>query len=118
MDMRSVRHQVEGQEWQRRILDQQSSGMSVRKWCASQSIRESQFYYWLRVLRSEELAVRKPAGIFAELPLKKTDTREQNLGMTGVCAVIRGQDLCLEIYNGADPETLEATMRTLGVGRG
>lgn len=36
---------------------------------------------------------------------------------TGICAVIRGQDLCLEIHNGADPTTLEMTMRTLGVGR-
>ena len=118
MDMCNVRHQVEGQEWQQRILEQRSSGMSVRKWCAEQNIRESQFYYWLHVLRSEELAVRKPAGIFAELPLKKPDAEERNCGMTGICAIIRGQGLCLEIYNGADSATLETAMRTLGVGRG
>ena len=116
MDMRSVRHQVEAQEWQKRILAHRSSGLSTKQWCTNNNVRENRYYYWLHVLRNEELALNKPAGIFAELQLPSTK-QDQDHVTTGICAVIRGQGLCLEIHNGADPTTLEATMRTLGVGR-
>ena len=64
MDMRSVRHQVEAQEWQKRIMAHRSSGLSVKQWCAENNARESRYYYWLHVLRNEELAVNKPTGIW------------------------------------------------------
>lgn len=118
MDMRSVRHQVESQEWQQRILERQSSGLSVRQWCADNNIQESRYYYWLQTLRNEELALRKPDGVFAELQLNGSRPAERDRKPDGICAVIRHQGLCLEICNGADPTTLEATMRALGVGRG
>lgn len=116
MDMHSVRHQVEIQEWQKRVMAHRASGLSVKQWCGENAIRESRYYYWLHVLRNEELVLNKPAGIFAELQLKSANQDHDRLA-TGICAVIRGQGLCLEIHNGADPTTLEATMRTLGVGR-
>ena len=117
MDMRSVRHQVEVQEWQQKILAHRASGLTVRQWCADNTVQESRYYYWLHVLRNEELAVRKPTGVFAELQLQGSGGEARDRMMTEICAVIRGQDLCLEIHNGADPATLEMTMRTLGVGR-
>lgn len=117
MDMRSVRHQVEAQEWQKRIMAHRSSGLSVKQWCTENNARENRYYYWLNVLRNEEMAVNKPAGNFAELQLPSTDQGHDRL-TTGICAVIRGQGLCLEIYNGADRATLEMTMHALGVGRG
>lgn len=114
MDMRSVQHQVVTREWQQRILTQKSSGLSVRKWCADNNVQESRYYYWLKVLRNDELALSKPTGIFAELqqPDSKIITTSS---ASGVCAVIRGPGLCLEIHNGADPRTLEATMKSLGM---
>lgn len=116
MDMRSVRHQVEAQEWQKRIMTHRTSGLSVKQWCTDHNLKENRYYYWLHVLRNEELALKKPAGIFAELQLPSGNQEHDRL-TTGICAVIRGQGLCLEIHNGADPTTLETTMRTLGVGR-
>ena len=64
MDMRSVRHQVEAQEWQKRIMAHGSSGLSVKPWCTENNARENRYYYWLHVLRNKELAVNKPMGIF------------------------------------------------------
>jgi hypothetical protein len=118
MDMQVVRHQVAAREWQKRILEQRASGLDVKKWCADNSIRANRYYYWLRVLRNEELALRKPAGMFAELQLSGDTTERNQTSATGICAVIRGQGMCLEIHNGADQTTLEMTMRALGVLRG
>lgn len=115
MDMRSVQHQVVTREWQQRILTQKSSGLSVRKWCADNNVRESRYYYWLKVLRNDELAVSKPAGIFAELQQPDSGIIASPLSTSGICAVIRGSGLCLEIHNGADPRTLAATMKSLGM---
>jgi hypothetical protein len=117
MDMQVVRHQVAAREWQKRILEQRASGLDVKKWCTDNSIRANRYYYWLRVLRNEELALNKPTGMFAEL--QRADGKaEINQSSAGICAVIRGQGVCLEIHNGADQTTLEMTMRTLGVQRG
>jgi hypothetical protein len=117
MDMQVVRHQVAAQEWQKRILEQRASGLNVKKWCIENQIPENRYYYWLNVLRNEELALNKPAGIFAELQQANGETGV-NQPSAGICAVIRGQGLCLEIHNGADQATLEMTMRTLGVKHG
>lgn len=117
MEMRTIRHQVDVQEWQKRILARNASGLSVRRWCADNQIQESRYYYWLHVLRSEELtAIQKPANMFAEIRLQDSKQEHNNHMSAGICAVIRGPGLCLEIYNGADAVTLEVTMRTLGVG--
>ena len=120
MDMRSVQHEVVAQEWKQRIMDQRSSGLSVKKWCADQNVRESRYYYWLHVLRREEIALRKPGstGGFAELRLESGSGGLVDPKSSGICAVIRGQNMSLEIHNGADPMTLDLAMRALGIGRG
>jgi hypothetical protein len=115
MDMRSVQHQVVAREWQQRILIQKSSGLSVRKWCAENNVRESRYYYWLKILRNDELSLSKPVGVFAELQQSEITDVSAPSASVGICAVIRGSGLCLEIHNGADPRTLEATMKSLGM---
>ena len=113
MEMSSVRHQVLSRQWQQRVLEQQTSGLSVRRWCAEQNIRESRYYYWLQILRNEELAVRSPAKIFAPLQLSNSDETVVTESRSGICALIRHGDQCLEIHNGADPQTLAAILRVL-----
>jgi hypothetical protein len=114
MEMSSVRHKVTAKQWQQRILDQQSSGLSIRRWCSEQNIRESKYYYWLQILRSEELVVRQPTGIFAPLQLTGPAEKAALESNTGICAVIRNREISLEIHNGADPQTLAATLRAMG----
>lgn len=120
MDMHRMQHDVLVQEWRQRILEQKSSGLSVRKWCADENIRESRYYYWLQVLRREEMAQRKPVIThgFAELRLDESVVGPIEMKSSGICAVIRGQNLSLEIHNGADPMTLDVAMRALGIGHG
>ena len=115
VEMSSVRHQVLTRQWQQQVLDQQSSGLSVRRWCAEQNIRECKYYYWLHVLRSEELTVRQPASVFAQLQVATTGETTLSSATSGICVVIRSRELCLEIHNGADPQTLAGVMHALGV---
>lgn len=113
MDMRIVQHQVAAREWHQRILAQKSSGMNVRQWCADQGIRENQYYYWLKVLRNDEITQSNPSEIFAELHHPAGKMMNAAANKTGICAVIRGSEFCLEIHNGADPMTLETTIKSL-----
>lgn len=114
MEMSKIRHQVLAQQWRLRITEQQASGLSVRRWCAEQKIVESKYYYWLQILRSEELTISQPTELFAQLQVTRPTEIKAAAPSARVCGVIRNHDLSLEIYNGADPQTLAATLRALG----
>ena len=43
------------QEWQQRILDCQSSGMSVKAWCKENGISTGSYYFHLRKIRESVL---------------------------------------------------------------
>lgn len=120
MDMRCVQHEMVAQERKQLILDQRSSGSSVKKWCADQNVSESRYCYWLHVLRREEMALHKPGSTdgFAELRLEGGSAGLVDPKSSGICAVIRGQNMSLEIHNGADPRTMDLALRALGIGRG
>ena len=37
------------------VQEQRQSGLTIRAWCASKSINESNYYYWLREIRKAAL---------------------------------------------------------------
>lgn len=43
------------EDWQQRILDCQSSGMSVKAWCRENGISTSSYYHYLRKIRESVL---------------------------------------------------------------
>lgn len=55
------------QLWQGRILEQESSGLSIRSWCEENHVKQSQFFYWKkRLLFDPETEIS-----FAEISLEK-----------------------------------------------
>ncbi len=42
--------------WARKIEEQRSSGLSIRKWCQQQSINDKTFLRWKRILKRERPA--------------------------------------------------------------
>lgn len=42
--------------WARKIEEQRSSGLSIRKWCQEQSINNKTFLRWKRILKRERSA--------------------------------------------------------------
>lgn len=102
------------EEWRKLILEQKASGKTVSQWCQEQGCSENRFFYWQHKLRQRDLSVFSQAGLrFAELPSPGT-AASSLCSQRGVCAVLRGTSFQLEIQNGADPETLAATLKCLG----
>ena len=55
MTISEVKRQARLSEWRGRIQEQQSSGLTVKDWCGQQGCGEGQFYYWLRLVRTETI---------------------------------------------------------------
>jgi hypothetical protein len=43
-------------DWQRLLMEQQASGLSIPAWCFQQDIREQTFYYWRKRLAAHASA--------------------------------------------------------------
>ncbi|MDE6969346.1 MAG: IS66 family insertion sequence element accessory protein TnpB [Eubacterium sp.] len=54
--MSDLKHDVIAQRWAALIQERLDSGMTIKEWCLERNIKESQYYYWLKTLRKEELA--------------------------------------------------------------
>jgi len=48
--MSELKHNVVAKRWAMLIKEYMESGMLVREWCHDRNIKESQYYYWLRIL--------------------------------------------------------------------
>ncbi|NMA48352.1 MAG: hypothetical protein GX947_01045 [Tissierellia bacterium] len=53
--MKATRHEILKVEWRVKIREHRESGLIVKQWCEENSIKPSQHYYWLRVIRQESL---------------------------------------------------------------
>ena len=49
----TVKHELRLSEWSAQIESQQSSGLSVQKWCAENGINPKTYYYRLRKVREQ-----------------------------------------------------------------
>lgn len=49
--MSDLKHDVTAGRWAMLIKERMESGMTVREWCHDRNIKESRYYYWLRILR-------------------------------------------------------------------
>ena len=69
--MSDLKHDVTAERWAVLIKERMESGMTVREWCHDRNIKESRYYYWLRILRREAVerkGQRQQAPPFVELP--------------------------------------------------
>lgn len=53
--MEKIKHEVLVQNWARNIEQRIKSGMTIKEWCQANNIMESQYYYWLKVVRGETI---------------------------------------------------------------
>ena len=69
--MSDLKHDVIAERWTALIRERMDSGMTTKECCRERSIKESQYYYWLKTLRKEELAAadqERQVPPFVELP--------------------------------------------------
>ena len=58
------------QQWQSLIQEQQASGLSIRKWCDQNNIKQCTFFYWKKRLSEKP----EKEICFAEISLAKVPT--------------------------------------------
>ena len=113
--MKSVRHEMLKKKWSQLIKDCHDSGLTVKRWCQENDVRESQYYYWLKIIREESLVQAGTLAItrdtqFAEVSPQCEIIRSPS---QNTCVVLHSGDFEIEILNGADPETLANILSVL-----
>ena len=114
--IKTTRHEILKEEWRAKIREHKESGLPVKQWCEENSIKSSQYYYWLRVIRQESLIQAGTLAVigqarFAELRQVRDEPYFNNAH--GICAILRLNGDEIEILNGANPNTLEAILGIL-----
>ena len=77
-----IKSKVSLQEWQQRILDCQSSGMSVKVWCQQNGISTGSYYFHLRKIRESVLEENQIIPLEPPKPVSSTGIRIESAGIT------------------------------------
>ena len=119
MNARELKHEALLVEWQEKIMACRSSGMAVSRWCKEQGIAGKTYYRWEREVLAragQQLAVRgqNESPAFVEVRAEATETKAGTEFREGI-AVARLYTAAgeLEVYRGADRETLQAIIGAL-----
>lgn len=74
------------------------------------------FYYWQRIIREEALIKAGTLAVtgqtqFVEVKPSVTEPKSSNQGS---CAILRSTGTEIEVFNGADPDTLSLILNLIG----
>ena len=106
-------------QWTKLIADRQSSGMTVKAWCALHDINEKTYYYWLHKIRKLALE-NSPVPVGSTLPkvvetpvsFKKLEVKSPVGGMQAA-VIVHLPQATVEVAHGTDQQTVEAVLRAL-----
>ena len=112
--------QIRAKQWSQQIADCQSSGQTVRTWCAEHGVNIKSYYYWLRKLRLQTIS-NLPVEVKHELQTsEKSDPvsfrkLEVQVPLPDLqpAVIIRLPNATLEVVNGAMQQTVEAVLLAL-----
>ena len=91
------------------VQNRNASGLSIKDWCTTNKVSESQYYYRLRQLRNAALAAASQtstlnAGGFTQIPLRPADSS------SCISLRIRHADTVIEV-SGDAPERILAFLK-------
>ena len=109
-----VKSEFRKERWKQLIKECQSSGMTVRDWCAQNGIKEQTYYRNLQKLRQEICDSLPVITEKAEKPavFKKLEVITP-VPDTKAAVIIRLPQATLEINDGASQETIQAVLLAL-----
>ena len=87
--------------------------MIIKEWCRERTIKESQYYYWLKTLRQEETSVadsQRQASLFVELP---DICQWKGPAQSKPAAIIHKGDISIEIAEDASAAFIAKVMEAL-----
>lgn len=110
--MSDLKHDVTAERWAMLIKERVESGMTVREWRHDRDIKESRYYYWLRVLRRdavENKVQKQQVSPFVELPADIC----QDQVFAQAAAVIRKGNIAIEVTESASAGFIAKVMEAL-----
>ena len=115
MGARELKHEVQLRGWREKVMECGSSGMSVKKWCEERRIDRKTYYRWEKEIlekASQQLGVREQTDgpTFVEV---REGLRSERIREGAVAARLYTALGSLDIYAGADRETLRAVLEAL-----
>ena len=115
MGARELKHEAPLREWREKVMECRNSGMNVKKWGEERRIDRKTYYRWEREIlakASQELAVREQMDtpVFIEV---REGPRFERIREGTVAARLYTALGKLDIYAGADRETLRAVVEAL-----
>lgn len=96
-----IKSKVSLQEWQQRILECQSSGMSVKAWCQQNGISTGSYYFHLRKIRESVLEENQIIPLEPPKPVSSTGIR------------IESDSITITLPETVSPEQLTAVLSAL-----
>ena len=93
-------HEEKMREWQAKIQDRESSGMSVSQWCRENHVKSATYYKWLHKIREKD----NDSVGFVELPVVKEMKTAPEFEIT---TVIRVGKVVFELSDATPPEMME-----------
>jgi hypothetical protein len=117
MKISEAKQQYRHQERMRLVQEQRQSGLTVRAWRAANSVKESNFYYFLREIRKSVLQanVGKPREVEQALVRIELPDSVKDVVGNAVASGIRMQykGAMLDIPSGTEAEDLTIVLKAL-----
>ena len=77
-----IKSKISMDEWRQRIIDCQSSGMSVKAWCRENGVATSSYYHYLRKIRESMLQEGQIVPLELPKPVSSPGIRIESAGIT------------------------------------
>ena len=77
-----IKNKVSLKEWQQRVVDCQSSGMSAKAWCQANGISTGSYYYHLRKIRESVLEENQIISLAPPKPVSSSVIHIESDGIT------------------------------------
>lgn len=113
MELQKTKHQIRLEQWRRIVYECRNSDLTVKSWCAENGINVGTYYRWQKKVWESETqspAIIRPASESMTFAEYKPPAYGNN---SGTAVILQIGSICLEIQNGASPETIEAVMHTI-----
>lgn len=98
-------------EWEARINDWKTSGLSKAKWCRENGLKEHQMYYWVKQIdETQSTGLSEPKSFHGNfLPIDVTNEKTESKGSV----LIHIDRMSIEIQPGADTNLLSEVLHVL-----
>ena len=111
MTTMELKHQEKLRRWSEMIEECRSGRITVKQWCKEHGITPSTYYRWEREVLSKAKETEQSSSIvsFAAIPIRELPSRNSSERI----ATFRYRELSLDVYSGAEAETLSLLLEVL-----